>query len=97
MRRLLNGRKRYLVLAFLLSGCRDSVPPKLSIICLGDGSGGADCTKADGTNEHLLPSQLLNFWMTTNADIANYSSWCNQTSVESVKPFMAQIEAKMKQ
>ena len=74
-----------------LEGCRDSVPPVFSVICLGDGIGGADCSLPGGASEHLLPSQLKNFWMTTNADMQNYTAWCYQTTPAVAAKGMSEI------
>lgn len=56
--------------------CRTSKPPVISIICIGDGTGGADCVTNAGDKVHKTPSQLKGFWMTTEVDQANFSSWC---------------------
>jgi len=82
-----------LVLLVLLisSGCRKDQPPALSIICLGDGVGGADCSTSEGKRVHKLPSELKNYWMTTNNDFQNFSAWCYQIDAKSIKQ---EIEAK---
>jgi hypothetical protein len=69
------GKLLFLGLVFL-SSCRTDPPPKLSIICIGDGLGGAECADSFGNSVYRLPSQLKNFWMTTEADEANFASWC---------------------
>lgn len=61
-----------------LSSCRDSTPPKMEI-CLGDGNGGADCVEADGSRRFRLPSELKNYWMSNQPDMANFTSWCYDT------------------
>lgn len=76
MQRLINGVWLSLVLGFLLSSCRTSKPPALSIICLGDGVGGADCVDSVGNKIYKKPSELLNYWMTTEVDEQNFASWC---------------------
>lgn len=78
-------------LAMLSEACRTDKPPVISIICLGDGFGGSDCSlSAAGTvpegcsvkdpsqplQVYCPPSALKDFWMTTQADEANFSSWC---------------------
>lgn len=81
-----NGAMLFLGTALLLSSsiflyaCRHSSPPEFSVICLGDGFGGADCSLPDGTSKYLAPSELKNFWMTTNADMKNFSAWCYDTT-----------------
>jgi len=69
-----------LCLSLGLASCRKDPPPILSIICLGDGFGGADCSLADGTKVWKSPTELKDFWMTTNADMQNYVSWCYKTN-----------------
>jgi hypothetical protein len=81
-----SGARLFLIAALFLSlflyptsGCRKDNPPVFSIICLGDGFGGADCSLADGSKKYLSPTELKDFWMTTNADMQNFSSWCYNT------------------
>jgi len=79
MRRWISGGMLCLALALSLNSCkgtRKDSPPVLSVICLGDGFGGADCSMADGSKRYLPPSELKNYWMTTNADAQNLVSWC---------------------
>ena len=79
MQRWISGGMLCLALALSLSSCKSSrsdPPPVLSIICLGDGFGGADCSLADGTKKYLPPSELKNYWMTTNGDAQNLVQWC---------------------
>ena len=63
-----------------LSSCRSSQPPTLSLICIGDGFGGADCVNETGAKVYKAPSELKNFWMTTEVDQQNFSAWCYDTS-----------------
>lgn len=79
MPRLKCGALLCLALVSLLSSCkgtRKDQPPVLSVICLGDGFGGADCSMPDGSKKYLSPSELKNYWMTTNADAQNLVQWC---------------------
>lgn len=73
------GSLLLVALALLPLSCRNSVPPKIEI-CIGDGVGGADCIEPDGTKMFRLPSQLQNYWMTSEADEANFSSWCYEST-----------------
>jgi hypothetical protein len=66
-----------------------------SLICLGDGVGGADCSLPNGGQSHLLPSQLKNFWMTTNADMQNFSAWCYQTTPEIAAKGLKEIRSEI--
>lgn len=88
----MRGKLLLVSLVLLLTSCRDSYSPKIEI-CIGDGAGGADCTEADGSHVSKLPSQLKNYWMTNGPDMANFSSWCYQTTQERAKVEMKQIEA----
>lgn len=85
------GRLLCLSLGLLLTSCRSSVPPKIEI-CIGDGFGGADCVEADGTKKYRAPTDLLNYWMTGEADESNYSAWCYQTSASNARAGMRAIE-----
>ena len=78
------------------SGCRKDTPPVFSVICLGDGFGGADCSVADGSRKYLKPSELKNFWMTTNADMQNYTSWCYQASPAAVRQVLEDKGSEIK-
>lgn len=59
-----------------LFACRSSTPPKLSIVCILDGYGGADCVDANGNKIYKAPSELTNFWATTETDEQNFTQWC---------------------
>jgi len=92
MRQQMLGRLLLASLALLsISGCRSDKPPVISIICLGDGFGGADCSlganatapagcsasdPTQPTHVYCLPSALTNFWMTSEADESAWASWC---------------------
>jgi hypothetical protein len=80
-----------LVLASI--ACRKSVPPPIDI-CIGDGVGGADCILKDGTKAYLLPSQLKNYWMTSQFDMQAFSSWCYDTSTKVTGAQMEALKAK---
>lgn len=76
--------------ALLLAGCPSkSNPPSLSVICIGDGHGGADCVTSAGQNVYKSPTDLLNFWMTTEVDQQNYASWCYGAKPSEVATTMA--------
>lgn len=91
------GKPLFLGLALLLlSSCRDSQPPKIEI-CIGDGVGGAECVEADGSQLYRVPSQLKNYWMTSQPDEANFASWCYDTDQSAVKAGMHLIESRAKQ
>lgn len=94
MRLLKNGKKYCLVLALVLTSCRDSTPPKIEV-CLGDGFGGADCIEADGSKLYRPPSQLKNYWMTSEPDEANLLSWCYDTSQTNVEAGMHEIKSEV--
>ena len=95
MRPLRLGKWLLVSLGFLhLSGCRDSVPPKIEI-CIGDGFGGADCIEADGSQLYKSPSALKNYWMTNEPDEANYTSWCYDTTSSAVQSQMAVVKEKI--
>lgn len=90
MLQLRRGMTRFLVLASLLSGCRETFPPKIEV-CIGDGFGGADCVEADGAKLYKAPSTLKTYWMTNSSDIANFSSWCYNVPNSSVEIQMRSI------
>lgn len=86
-----------IVLATITSGCpRKDPPPKISVICIGDGFGGADCVTSDGQNVYKSPSELKDFWMTTENDQANYSAWCYGTTPKVTAKVMRQMRVAIK-
>lgn len=95
-RRLPNGKLLFLVLAFALSGCRTDRPPLMSVICTGDGFGGAECVTHAGAKVYKAPSELKNFWMTTQDDEANFAAWCYDATPDQTKSAMDQIQNKIK-
>ena len=80
-----------LLVLLLVSSCRDSSPPKIEV-CILDGFGGGDCVEADGSQLYRAPSQMLNYWATSQPDMQNFSSWCYDTSSSAAKAGMAVIE-----
>jgi hypothetical protein len=81
--------------ALFLNSCRTDKPPAISIICTLDGLGGADCVQIPNKQVHLAPSQLAGYWATTQADIANFSSWCYQVPTPIVSSEMSRINEKI--
>ncbi len=79
------------VVLTIMAGCRNDPPPTISIVCLGNGFGGADCSLPNGERKYLAPSELKNFWMTTQTDMKNFSSWCYQTNGKNVEQQMQNI------
>lgn len=96
MQPLKHGSLLFLALAFL-SGCRTSQPPKLSVICIGDGYGGANCADSAGNKVYKKPSELVNFWMTTENDEQNFAQWCYGSSTpEPIHASMNAIKEKVR-
>lgn len=91
-RQLRRGLTLLAVLALI--SCRSDKPPKISIICIGDGFGGADCALADGSTAYRAPSELKNYWMTTQTDEENFASWCYDAPASVVAPMMKTIKEK---
>lgn len=100
--------KKLLVALVILSalGCRESKPPAIDI-CIGDGFGGADCalkpTSSLRDKCHPLtsgayycpPSALVNVWMTPQADMEAFSSWCYQTSKSNVSSMTQAMQKRI--
>jgi hypothetical protein len=80
----------------LASSCRHSNPPPLSLICLLDGFGGADCVTASGVKKYLAPSETLNMWATTQADMSNFSAWCYDTNPKNTSSAMRVISGELR-
>lgn len=91
--RLKSGRMLCLALVLLFSGCRTTRPPKIDI-CIGDGFGGADCVLKDGVKAYRSPTELKNAWITTQDDMARYSSWCYDVPKSVVEKEMGNISSK---
>lgn len=81
------------LLLVALSACRKDQPPRLSVICIGDGVGGASCVDSANKRFYLPPSKLKNYWMTTSVDIANFSSWCYGGAPSDAKEAMKDIRS----
>lgn len=79
-----------------LESCRDSVPPAIEI-CIGNGVGGADCVESSGKKKYRLPSELTNYWMTSQPDMKNFSSWCYDIPADDVQKHMDRIEAQARE
>lgn len=91
------GKLLFPVLLLVLSSCRSSQPPALSIVCIGDGFGGADCVDSGGNKVYKPPSQLVNYWMTTEVDEQNFTTWCyGSNSSTAVQAGMQNIKEKIK-
>lgn len=92
MLRLKPGKLLFPLLALLsLNACRDSQPPAIEI-CIIDGSGGGDCIEADGSKLFRPPSQMMNYWATSQPDMQNFSSWCYDTNSSAVQTRMTEIQ-----
>lgn len=76
-------------------GCRKDQPPQLSIICTLDGRGGGDCVLPGGQKIYKSPSEMKNFWATTQVDMSNFSAWCYDTSPENIEKAMSVILAEI--
>lgn len=70
----------FIVLCTLLvvyaTGCPRDYPPKISLICTLDGHGAGDCSDAQGVHIYKAPSEMTNYWATTQNDAENLVSWC---------------------
>lgn len=98
-------------LTLFSTGCpRKDPPPVLSIICLGDGFGGGDCSIPVGgstppgcvlkdatkpTELYCPPSALKNMWMTTQPDEASFAGWCYKVPAAIANAALNEIRARM--
>jgi len=96
MPRQLRGPLLLVSLACLSTSCRDSQPPKIEV-CILDGFGGGDCIESDGSKLYRLPSDMLNYWATSQPDEANFASWCYQADRQTVNKAMTLISSEIKQ
>lgn len=110
MRKLLNAAL-LAVCALAMGSCRTDKPPVIGIICIGDGVGGGDCGLANAgtamppgcvvkdpanpTKVYCPPSALQNMWMTTQADEANFSSWCYKVPTPVASSVLAVMRARI--
>jgi len=78
-------------IAMMLASCRSDIPPKLSTVCVLDGLGGGDCIEADGSKKYMAPSEMENFWATTQTDEANFAAWCYNVPKEVVESKMKEM------
>lgn len=88
------GAKLCLVLATLLiSSCRKDQPPAIDV-CILDGVGGGNCVFKDGSRHYLVPSEMKNYWATSQSDMSEWSAWCYQASPKAIAPL---VDAKRDQ
>ena len=78
-----------------LSACRNDKPPQLGLICTLDGFGGGDCVTSDGTKVYKSPSEMKNFWATTQVDEANFTSWCYKTTPAGTNAELEKLKTQM--
>lgn len=92
--RPLLGRRLLVALGLaLLSGCRESIPPKIEI-CILNGFGGASCELPDGSQRYRPPSEMNNYWATNESDQARFAAWCYDTELSVVQKEMAKIQGR---
>jgi hypothetical protein len=58
--------------------------------------GGADCSDPQGNKIHKTPSELNGFWMTTETDEANFSSWCYATDMALIQLHMDKMKERIR-
>lgn len=75
------------LLCLVLAACRTDKPPVIEI-CIGDGFGAADCIDRDGNKVYRSPSELQNYWMSPQQDMAAFSSWCYKVNKEVIESEM---------
>lgn len=96
MQPLMLGKLLLIVLALAsLNACRNDPAPAITV-CLGDGFGGADCSDAQKNHTYKAPSQLVNYWMLSPQDSANFVAWCYGSSVPQIQPAMTEIEEEVR-
>lgn len=78
----------------LLAGCRNDPAPRIEI-CILDGHGGGDCVAADGNRNYRPPSKMLNYWATSQPDMANFSSWCYKARPSDTKLVLDQLRLEI--
>ena len=85
------GKTLLKILALLsISACRNSTPPQIEV-CILDGFGAGDCIEADGSQLRRLPSEMKNYWSTSQPDMNNFSAWCYDTSPSTTAQGMEKI------
>lgn len=76
--------------ALFLSSCRSDKPPAVEV-CILDGFGGGDCILKDGSKKYRAPSEMLNFWATSQEDMAQFSSWCYESPMTTTQSHLQVI------
>lgn len=84
-----------ITMALCSTSCRTDKPPQLSIVCVLDGFGGGDCALPDGTKIYKSPSDLKNFWATSQVDESNFASWCYKAPIAAVNAKMDKIRIQV--
>jgi len=96
IQKIWSGSTWTIILFLFLSSCRNSTPPPMDI-CILDGFGGADCVLKDGTRAYRSPTQLKNYWATTEFDMQGFSSWCYHTNSANIRSQMNRIKKESKE
>ena len=68
-------------LCLFLVACRKDAPPPVTT-CILNGTGIGFCTKPDGTQHKLLPSQMKGFTSMSPEDTKAYVTWCYTPDAE---------------
>ena len=87
------GRRLLVATVLFLSSCRSDTPPAKEI-CILDGRGGGDCSEFDGSHRYRLPSEMVNYWSTNEADMKNFSAWCYGTTADNAGAAMTLISTE---
>lgn len=85
-----------LLTLFGVSSCRNDAPPRLSLVCTLDGAGGGDCADPGGNYVYKSPTDMKDYWATTQTDEANFTAWCYGTGPILVSAKLEQARARIK-
>ena len=89
-------RSLVILMLFCVCGCRTSTPPTIEV-CILTGFGSADCVEPDGTKVQKLPSELNNYWSTSESDMERWTQWCYGSSSPSpIKAGMDNIKSRVR-
>ncbi len=78
----------------IFSSCRRDKAPQIEI-CIADGFGGAECDLPGKGKYYKKPSELENYWMTNQDDMARLTSWCYGTSIDRAKSELEELKQKI--
>lgn len=79
-----------------LTSCRTDKPPAIEI-CTLDGFGGGDCVVPAVGKVYRAPSEMKNYWATSQLGMSAFSAWCYDTSTSTADVGLNQLLTQIRE